>query len=168
VPEQSGESLADFVDRTFAGASVSIKEPARIALERLLALATTAAARRLAVPWGYYQGVLRDRIGDVLTLASRLLAAQRELVDSHVARGSGESRGTMDWREIALPQQMRLDFEALYIFGNLALDHWAMLGATLTGDCEMPVQSYQDLFSTLQGSRMLGCCDRFGSGTPAT
>lgn len=156
MSEESAETLTDFINRTFDAASKAIHEPGRASLESLEMLTTTARGRRgIGTAWSYYHGSFRDRIGDVLTLADRLLVAQRELVDYRSSRPP-DGGGTMDWRELTLPQQMRLDFEALYIFGNLALDQWAMLAATLAGDCGIAVENYQNLFDILQGSHYAG------------
>ncbi len=82
--------------------------------------------------WTHHHGYLRERLEDIRIISGRMRETKREFARRHAQE---ELSGVIDIPlGISLPTQMRLDFESLYIFGNLALDQLVMLIRSLTGE----------------------------------
>jgi hypothetical protein len=121
------------------------RERAAAYLERLSA-ATTAFPERLRAPLNLKAGTypffnevtrlfLRGRdLCDILERLCESRAALRALSiearDAPVLIGQTPPR----WREaVVLRRRMRLDFETLYLFGNVSLDLWAAVSSRVVG-----------------------------------
>lgn len=155
---EAPESLSEFVTRQFLEAAAAIEKSAAKAFMKLDALTGLTQQGAGGQPeWAHHQRYLRQRIGDVQLVVGRLLTAQSEMVRLRAARrATDDNGGTLDPRELTVPEQMRLDFESLYIFGNLALDQWAMLMAALAADLNRTASDFRAVFETLQGATYTG------------
>jgi hypothetical protein len=87
-----------------------------------------------------------ERMTDIKTIVTRLLENRRllnhlvhrqEALRPKVKPGYGKpasKRSQLVWAKyVEVNNKMKLDMESLFIFGNLLLDHWAIVGAYLVG-----------------------------------
>jgi hypothetical protein len=155
---EESQSLSEFITQQFSEPAKRLDSYAAAALDKLAAVSTLGQRRSNALPeWVYRQRYLRQRIGDVRMIVDRLFKTKSVMVDLGVARQAHEGGGgPMDLRELTLLDDMRLDFETLYIFANLALDQWAMLMAALAADLSRDVRDFRALVETLQGRSYAG------------
>ncbi len=131
------------------------------------------AVQALAHPTGpsavfYHQSYLQERIKDVMLILQRLGTTRKEMTELAIkeARFRGRQRtrqGSMPkrfqailTRQSQLQVQMKLDMESLYIFGNLALDQWALMIAYLASLQDPEKFGFHGLVMMLQAKNYAG------------
>ena len=144
-----------YTEEQFQAAVPPILQHLEAALGHLQGIADLARQGRIVprrLEWGTHQTYLRERVQDVRIIIERLVAGKREFAELHAQRPPDDHGGALDVRVLTLPTQMKLDYEALYIFGNQTLDQLAMLAFALTG--EQPVSGrdpdFHEMMQTLQ------------------
>ncbi len=160
MAEDTPETLGAYIEEQFEAALNPMLAQLDSALARLETLGGLARHRPdSAQPtiWVHHHAYLRERLQDVRILLVRLAEAKREFahLEAEVA-SRGEGGGVLDPRLLTLPTQMKLDFESLFIFGNLALDQWVMLMSALTGEPAWERSDFQGLMMTLQATGYAG------------
>jgi hypothetical protein len=153
MPQDAPETLEAYIEGEKQ--SEAAFRPITIHLDTALANLGTLGdlARRRRDPaqratWTHHHGYLGERIRDVRIITGRMAEAKHEFsrrqLEEKLSDGIDPSLG------IILPTQMKLDFESLFIFGNLALDQLAMLANTLTreptGDLRYPFNRLVEMF----------------------
>ena len=129
---------------------------ALVTLEKLETLTLQRRAPALQLASTHHYGYLRGRLQDIRIILGRIVEAKHAYVylEGEHPASQAERCGVPDSRLLA---QITLDFESLYIFGNLALDQWVMLVNAITG--EPPNEKSPDfhrLIMTLQAKEYAG------------
>jgi len=116
----------------------------------------------------HHHAHLIERIKDVKRIMTRLGENRREITDlsirenavrpSKVKPGKPASKRlqTIMRRHSELVEQMKLDMESLYVFGNLLLDQWSYVIAYLTGIYNPDQVSFHALYDKISSKKDIG------------
>lgn len=152
----SFESVASVLTEEIAGAHDTIRALVHEISQHL-------GAGEGAYAWGYHARYLEERISAISIIVGRLLRVRNEeaqLAEHEraqlVAQGLSGQDASPDAQLVRLMRvqsvlaQMALDFESLLVFGNLALDQWAMMLGYLTGQSSPHKMTFHLLMKALQ------------------
>lgn len=110
-----------------------------------------------------------ERMRDVKTIVTRLLENRKLLTElalreealrpkKRIRYGKPPSKrlGSIQLKEYEATQQMKLDMESLFIFGNLLLEQWTYVILHLVGQIDLKMQDFSKLVTTLQSKENNG------------
>ncbi len=160
TPEDTTGTLEAYIEEQFEAALRPMEahlDAALTNLDRLGDLARRRCGSAQRATWAYHHTYLRERLQDVRIIVGRMVEAKREFARLQAEQAPRrEQGGDLDPRILTLPVQMKLDFESLYIFGNLALDQWVMLVSALTGEPTGDRPDFHRLVMMLQATEYAG------------